>query len=324
MVLKTDLVEHEFRKEKFEIVYHYYLCEASGEKFEDERLIELNLSQVYNQFRKRHKLPFPEEIIALREQYDLSASKMSEVLGFGINVYRNYENGEIPNSSNARLIQLAQDPKEFKRLLELSDALTPKERERVMGRIDELLVEDLFGIFDLQGYLMGERTADDFTGYRLPNLSKFTEMVVFFTQQTEPWKTKLNKLMFYADFCHFRKTGYSISGSRYRAINMGPVPNNFNSIFDHIAVNDDVDVISTEFPNGSIGDKFQLHQGRRFNQEIFSDEELNTLREVAERFGHTNTKQIIGISHEEEPWKKNFKDGRKLISYIDAFKLKMI
>src|SRR5258706_325744 len=224
MVLKTDLIEHEFRKEKFDIVYHYYLCEDSGEKFEDERLTQLNLNQVYNQFRKKQNLPFPEEIIELREQYGLSASKMSEVLGFGINVYRSYENGEIPNSSNARLIQLAGDPKEFKRLIQLSDVLTDKESERVMSKIDELLLKDEFINFDLQNYLMGDRTADDRTGYRIPNLGKFTEMVVFFTHETEPCKTKTN--------------------------------------------------------------------------------------------------EIIEISHEEEAWKKNFKDGKKLISYIDAFKLK--
>lgn len=322
MVLKTDLIEHDFRKEKFEIVYHYYWCEESKEKFEDERLTQLNLNQVYNQFRKKHNLPFPEEISALRDLYGLSASKMSEVLGFGINVYRNYENGEIPNSSNSRLIQLAQDPKEFKRLVELSDVLTPKETERVMSRIDELLLKDEFINFDIQNYLMGERTADDHTGYRIPNLSKFTEMVVFYTYETEPWKTKLIKLLFYGDFCHFRKTGLSISGCRYRAIDMGPVPNNFNSIFEHISERDEVDIYYTAFPNGSIGEQFKPHPKRGFNDTIFEEDELNTLREVVAKFGKINTKEIIEISHEEEAWQKNFRDGKKLISYIDAFKLK--
>lgn len=321
MVLKTDLIEHEFRKEKFEIVYHYYLCEESGEKFEDEVLTQLNLSQVYNLFRKRHNLPFPEEIIALREQYDLSASKISEVLGFGINVYRNYESGEIPNSSNARLIQLAQDPREFKRLIELSDVLTPKETVRVMGKIDELILQQEFANFDIQEYLMGERTADAYTGYRIPNLSKFTEMVVFFTQHAEPWKTKLNKLLFYADFSHFRKTGLSISGSRYRAINLGPVPNNFNSIFEYLADRDDVAIHYTAFSEG-MGEQFKPHPQRDFNKTIFDERELNTLQEVVSKFGKTNTKKIIDISHEEEAWQKNFHDGKKMISYLEAFKLK--
>lgn len=322
MMLKTDLIEQEFRKEKFDIVYHYYLCEDSGERFEDEQLTQLNLNQVYNQFRKKHNLPFPEEIIALREQYGLSASKMSEVLGFGINVYRSYENGEIPNSSNARLIQLAEDPKEFKRLIQLSDVLTGKERERVWAKIDELLLKGEFDSFDLQNYLMGERTADDRTGYRIPNLRKFTEMVVYFTHETEPWKTKLNKLLFYADFCHFRKTGLSISGSRYRAIDMGPVPNNFSSIFEHLAERNEVDIQYTAFSNGSIGEQFKPYPKRDLEENVFTEDELSTLKEVVAKFGKTKTNEIIEISHEEDAWKKNFKDGKKLISYIDAFKLK--
>lgn len=322
MVIKSEVIEHEFRKEKFDIVYHYYLCEDSGEKFEDERLMQLNLNQVYNQFRKKHNLPFPEEIISLREHYGLSAAKMSEVLGFGINVYRSYESGEIPSSSNARLIQLAGDPKEFKRLVDLSDVLTDKERERVMAKIDELLLKEEFINFDLQNYLMGDRVADDHTGYRIPNLSKFTEMVVYFTHETQPWKTKLNKLLFYADFCHFRKTGLSISGSRYRAIDMGPVPNNFSSIFEHLAEKDEIDIFYTAFSNGSIGEHFKPHPKRDFNDTIFNEDELITLKEVVSKFGKTNTKEIIEISHEEEAWEKNFKDGKKLISYIDAFKLK--
>jgi len=322
MVLRTDVVQHEFRREMFNIVYHYYLCEDTGEKFEDERLTQLNLNQVYNQYRKKYRLPFPEEIIELREQYGLSAAKMSEVLGFGINVYRAYENGEIPNSSNARLIQLAGDPKEFRRLLQLSDVLSEKERERVMAKIDELLLEKEFIDFDLQNYLMGERTADDRTGYRIPNLKKFAEMVVFFTQNLEPWKTKLNKLLFYADFCHFKKSGLSISGSRYRAIDMGPVPNNFNSIFEHLAERGDVDIHYTAFPNGSIGEQFKPNSKRRLDEEVFVEDEVSTLREVVAKFGKTRTDEIIEISHGEEAWEKNFKNGKSLISYIDAFKLK--
>ncbi len=42
----------------------------------------------------------------------LSAARMAEVLGLGANTYRNYEQGEVPSESNARL--LAQNPEEFK------------------------------------------------------------------------------------------------------------------------------------------------------------------------------------------------------------------
>ncbi len=323
MVMKQEAIETEFRKEKFEVVYHYYLCEDSGEKFEDESLTQVNLSQVYNQYRNRYNLPFPEEIIALRQQYDLSPAKMSEVLGFGVNVYRNYESGEIPNSSNARLIQLAQDPKEFKRLVELSNALNPKERDRVMKKIEDLVVQDDFRDFDLTTYLMGEPKADEQTGYRKPSLEKFTEMVVFFTMEAQPdlWKTKINKMLFYADFLNFKKEVQSISGCRYRAINMGPVPNNFNSLFDYIAENDHIDIMVTSFPNGSIGDQFKPNAKRAFDETKLTKEEIETMQEVVSKFKKAKTPEMVEISHQEDVWRRNFDDGKKLISYIDAFQL---
>ena len=37
MTLQKEEIIHEFRIEKFRVVYHYWLCEDSGEKFEDER-----------------------------------------------------------------------------------------------------------------------------------------------------------------------------------------------------------------------------------------------------------------------------------------------
>ncbi|MFM8913839.1 MAG: type II toxin-antitoxin system antitoxin SocA domain-containing protein, partial [Flammeovirgaceae bacterium] len=317
-----EMIEHEVRKEKFDIVYHYYLCEDSGEKFEDERLMQLNLNQVYNQFRKMHNLPFPEEIISLREQYGLSASKMSEVLGFGINVYRSYENGEIPSSSNARLIQLAGDPKEFKRLVDLSNDLSDKERERVMIRIEDLLLEKEFNNFDVQKYLMGKRLADEETGYRIPNLEKFTEMVVFFTQELQPYKTRLNKLLFYADFSHFKNYGISISGCRYRAIDKGPVPFNYGSLFEFAANNDFVDILQSEETDGRMREKFVTHGNRLFNEKLFAKEEIETIQRVSKKFAKTYSKDIIELSHEEDGWKENFRDGKKIISYIDAFKLK--
>ena len=321
MVLKQETIETVFRKEKFNVVYHYYQCEESGEKFEDERLAQLNLSQVYNLYRKKHNLPFPEEITRLRELYGLSASKMSEVLGFGINIYRAYESGEIPNSSNARLIQLAQDPKEFKKLVELSDVLNGRELEKVMHKINALLLEEELASFDLTDYLMGDARPDEDTGYRVPNLEKFSEMVLFFTALLQPYKTRMNKLLFYADFCHFKLHGISISGCRYRAIDRGPVPFNYRSLFEYLSNNEYVDLQQTEFPDGKTWEQFTPHESRMYDESIFTQTELDVLKLVAEKFKKTYSQGIVDLSHEEEAWKKNFTNGKKIISYIDGFTL---
>jgi DNA-binding transcriptional regulator YiaG len=322
MIIYKEWRTMSFRKEEFRVYFHVYKCEDTGEQFEDEAFAELNFNQLVNQYRVKYNIPFPEEIKAIRERYGLSASKMAEVLGFGANSYRNYESGEVPSQSNARLIQLISDAREFKKLVELSNVFEGKALEKELHKIDVIIQEqkqDKF-ITQLENYFLGTKIPNSNTGYKVPNIEKFTEMVVFFTEKLQPWKTKLNKLLFYTDFSMYRKLGYSISGSQYRAIPMGPVPNNFQSIFEYLANNDDVDICYTTFPDGNTGEQFKPNAKRQFNPEVFTLDELNVLEEIIERFKDTSTQRIIEISHKEKAWLEN-KDERKIIDYCYGFDL---
>jgi len=130
-----------FRKEEFRVLFHFYKCEDTGEQFEDDVFAQLNYNQLVNQYRMKYSIPFPEQIISIREKYNLPASKMSEILGFGTNGYRQYEAGEVPSQSNAKLIQLADDPHEFKKLVNYCSTLDKKFIEKTLKTIDALLEE---------------------------------------------------------------------------------------------------------------------------------------------------------------------------------------
>jgi len=322
MVLIKENRKLTFRKEEFEVVYHFYKCTDSGETFTSDQLDDLNLNQLYNQYRVKYNLPFPDQIKSIREKYDLSSSKMSEVLSFGANSYRNYEAGEVPSQANARLIQLANDPHEFKKLVFLSNAYEGSALEKIMRKIDSIIHEQkvLKPKTEIENYLIGQNVPGLNTGYKMPDLAKFSEMVVFFTEKLQPWKTKLNKLLFYADFDMFRTTVYSISGIQYQAISMGPVPYNFQSIFEYLANNDDVDVYFTTFPDGNVGEQFKPNANRKFNPALFNNTELEILDGIAERFKTTSTKEIIEISHREKAWIENV-DQKRIIDYRYSFEL---
>lgn len=324
MVLVKEKRTMTFRKEEFEVLYHFYECADSKEHFTTSELDEINLQQLYHSYRAKHHLPFPEEIKELREKYDLPAIKMAEILGFGVNVYRNYENGEIPSQSNARLIQLAKDPEEFLKLLKLSGVYEGDELEKKIKRLERLIAEKkLVFNFNFEEYLLGEKLADEYTGFKIPSLEKFVEMVVFFTEKLEPYKTKMNKLLFYADFLNFKQTCYSISGARYIAIQKGPVPKNYGSLFDYAANRDDIDICYEEFSNGYVGEHFTPNENRKFNSELFTKEELLVLEIVATKFANANTTKIVDISHEEKAWLDNI-DGFNGINYKYGFDLKNV
>lgn len=311
-----------FRKETFDIVFHYYQCEDSGEQFTSAALDELNMNQVYNQYRDKFNIPFPDEINNIRGKYGLSASKMSEILGFGVNSYRQYEAGEIPSVANAKLIQMVDDPQNFIEMITLCGTLDEKARGKYIQKAISLAEEKKRNIFNLnfKEYLLGNHLADIYSGYRNPNLEKITEMVIYFSVKLSPFKTKMNKLLFYADFLMFKQSCFSISGMRYKAIDMGPVPINFQSIFEYLANKGEIDIFTTEFPQGYIGEQFKAKNDRPFKSEFFSENELNVLEKVATVFKPTSTHEIIEISHLEEAWKKNEKN-KNVISYKYAFDL---
>ena len=325
MTLTKERRSIDFRKESFEIVFHFHKCEDSEEQFTTTALDEVNMNQVYNQYRDRFNIPFPDEIIRIRGKYGLSAAKMSEILGFGINSYRQYEAGEMPSIANAKLIQMVHDPKFFIDMVELSATLDDKTKTRYIQKAQLLVEERKRNIFNLnfKEYLLGSHLADIYSGYRNPNFEKFTEMVVYFSGKNEPFKTKMNKLLFCADFLMFKQSCFSISGVRYRAIDMGPVPNNFQSIFEYLSNKGEIDITTTEFPGGYTGEQFKARKERPFKAGLFSEYELETLEKVAIAFKETSTNAIIELSHLEEAWKKNQKE-RNVISYEYAFELNHI
>lgn len=325
MILTKERRSMDFRKETFEIVFHYYKCIDSGEQFTTTLMDELNMNQVYNQYRDRLNIPFPDEIIKIREMYGLSAAKMSEILGFGVNSYRQYEAGEMPSIANAKLIQMIVDPKKFIDMVELCGTMDEKTKSRYIQKAQLLVDERNRNSFNLnlKEYLLGNHLADIYSGYRNPNFEKFTEMVIYFSEKLSPFKTKMNKLLFYADFLMFKQSCFSISGKRYVAIDKGPVPDKFASIYEYLVNKNAIEIIYTEFPNGYTGEQFKARNDRSFNPNLFLNEEIAVLEKVASFFKSTSTNDIIELSHLEQAWKKNEKD-KNIISYEYAFELNQI
>lgn len=322
MTLIKERRSMEFRKESFDVIFHTYKCEDSGEYFTTQEMDEVNINQVHNQYRDAHNIPFPDEITRIREKYGVSAAKMSMILGFGANSYRKYEAGEMPSVSNARLIQVADDPSKFIDMVLLCEDLGKVDIGKLVAKAKKIKAEKERNFFDfnIKDYLLGSHLADVYSGYRNPNFEKFSEMVVFFSEKLKPFKTKLNKLLFYADFEMFKQTCFSISGVRYKAIPKGPVPNNFQSIFEYLENNKTIDICYVTFPQGYTGEQYIARKDRPFNKDLFTEQELSILNEVARKFKDTNTGDIVEISHKEKAWIDNEKQKDE-ISYEYAFDL---
>ncbi len=111
-----------YRRNQFEINHLSYHCPASGQTYANKALDRINQQAAEDQYRERYNIPTPDEIRRIREQYGLSPQELSAVLGLGVNTYRRYEQGDMPQLSNARLIQLAGEKENFERLKKLQNA----------------------------------------------------------------------------------------------------------------------------------------------------------------------------------------------------------
>jgi hypothetical protein len=110
----------------------------------------------------------------------------------------------------------------------------------------------------------------------------------------------MNKLLFYADFYHYSKTGYSISGMTYVAITHEPVPKNYGGIYDRLTDEGYVLIEEVEFDDYG-GEKLLNHDGDP-EMEIFREGEKEAIVKVGAKLGSLKTNDIIQVSQDEPAW----------------------
>lgn len=319
---KIELVKITFRKEDFNIHKLFYKCEMCKEQFTTNELDDVNINQVYNQYREKYQIPFPKQLTHIRERYGLSASKMAEVLGFGVNIYRNYENGEVPNISNGTLLNLIRMPEEFKKVvMSKKKIFSEKQFDKLIDKLNRLIEKEKSKNY-LDRIILDENLIpNEYSGFSVPSIDKYANMFLFFLEKnTNLFKVKLNKLLFYADFYHFKKTGYSISGYKYQALQNGPVPYRYDLIYDYLEQNDFIQYQVVEIGENLVEKPLPK---QKFNNSLFDNAEFETLNTIHNNFKNYSRQKLVELSHQEKAWEEQIKH-KGVISYLNyAFNLSL-
>jgi transcriptional regulator with XRE-family HTH domain len=312
----STVEEHEFRKETYSVHVCYYICEDTGEKFTTTGQDELLFNDLYSQYRVKHGIPFSEEIKEIRLRYKLNYSQITRILGFGANQYAQYENGQIPSESNGKMILAIQSKQVILGLLEAS-----KEEFEIDEylKISEAIscASDKVTCSAQQSLFYKDIKRSVYNGFKQPNVQKLMEMIKYFVCNSKSiFPTKLNKEMFYADFYHYKRFGISISGLNYQAIQFGPVPVHYNTIYDNIdSINKEI-VLAHDMESTRLTcDEYDLS--------LFGEKEKETLETIVRIIQPMKTDEIVTESHKEDAW-INYSQGNKLIPYSEAFSLRLI
>lgn len=298
------LEKHDFRGEEYWVRAIFYSCLDTGENFttlgQDPALDDL-----YAQYRIKHGLPFPEEIIAIRKRYGLTQQEITKMLGFGANQYGQYEKGQVPSLSNGLMIAALKD-KSF--ALKLAKEAGEQIYKKVLSAPDEDVKVD-----PIEEVLYPVPHPTIYSGFTSPKWEKAKEMVRYLLAHLGPTTpTKLNKAMFYADFTAYRDNHASISGLTYNALTFGPCPANYTLLYENIPG------VSYEdyWAHGVLGRKYSVssnndptaaidkNESKAIGSTHFNlnEKELQVLDKVIEAIKDLSTQEAVEASHQEPAW----------------------
>ena len=303
------------RNEKIEVDVEFFRCEECKAEFENTRDHDA-LEVAYKVYRCRHNMLEPDQIKEWRKRYGLTQKELSQILGWGDATLNRYENGALQSEAHEKFLRLAMEPQNLIKLIEESgDILSKEKRERILNELEteeeeansfEMIFEERFGRY----------SPDEYSGYKNLNISKLFNAIIFLCKDGA-LKTKLNKLLFYVDFKHFKEYTVSITGSQYIHYDYGPVPKKYDFITAEL-MEKELRVEEIIFGNFS---GYNYISNEEPDLSVFSDSELKILVEVKEYFKPFSSTQIKDFSHKEKAYQET--SNGDVISYLYARDLKI-
>jgi putative zinc finger/helix-turn-helix YgiT family protein len=299
------------RGEKIPVRAEYFKCLECETEFEDPQSAYDPLEVAYHEYRVRHGMVQPEEIKQFRERFGLTQLELSNLLGLGGATLSRYENGALQDEAHDTMLRLAMQPENLLDLIEEKPSVfSDEKRERILTLLKEIKEEHEKSFLSIYETYFGSYPATVLSGYQPLHVSKLLNAILFFCKNAGIPKTKLNKLLFYADFKHFKEYAISITGVRYAHLPHGPVPDKYNYYMATLEDEKSIFVDEREFPNYT--GEF-LTAIRDPDLSIFSTTEIKTLATVKEFFENHTAKEIRNFSHRERGYEVT-RDG-ELISY---------
>jgi putative zinc finger/helix-turn-helix YgiT family protein len=308
--------EINIRGEIIPVKIRFNHCNQCNEDFEIQEKKYDPMDEAFREFRKRRGLLQPEEIFQFRKKLGLTQKEMSEILGIGIASLNRYENGALQTEAMDKTIRYYMDEKNvLKKLDENPNLFNKPIRSQLKDRINngDLSSVDVWDEFS-ELYFVDSPCEEN--GFMFFSESKLVQVFKFFCSKSEVSKTKLMKLLYYADHKHYKDYGVSITGSTYAHASFGPVLNRFETWL-YIIVERESQVRREERIYDSCSGEIFISDPPDLS--VFSETEIDTLSFVNRYFMNFSAKRIRDFSHKEKGYLET-KNG-EIISYKYALKL---
>lgn len=153
--------------------------------------------------------------------------------------------------------------------------------------------------------------------YEFPELSpreRLRQLILYIAEQlkSDPnfGKTKLAKVLYFADFEAYRRYGKSITGSAYIHLENGPIPNSFYEVLPEM---EEENTIAIEKERVFSYHRERVKALKNADLSEFSAEDMKVVDETIQMLLPQNAKGASDLSHVEIAWNRT--EERELIPY---------
>lgn len=301
------------------------ICNECNEDLYVNEIENENNERIFKIYRKIANIITPQDIVNLRNKYDISQRELTAILGFGKMTINRYERGGLPSKSQSDYIRLLMDNEiEFVNRVKAAyekNEISEKTYKKIVSNDVEKAISKKEVQDNIRKYLNVElnRVPDIYNGYKSLDLDKIENIISYIASKVKNLTiTSLNKYLWYIDMLSFNQRSVAITGLTYQNQKFGPTI--INKRYDEISLLDDkYQREDFETINGNVT---EIISKDNFDLNKISDSEKKIIDSVIKLLKNKKVTEISEMSHKEDGWRKT--ERLEQISFEYAMNLKLI
>lgn len=315
----------EFRGIEVNTFENVAICNECNEDLYVNEIENENNERIYQIYREKTNIIKAEDIIKLREKYNISQRELTSILGFGKMTINRYERGGLPTKSQSDYIKLLieNDDKFIEKVKEAykKNNISNKTYNKIISEEIEKDINKNEVKDNIRRYLKSvlNRKPDIYNGYKSLDLEKIENIISYIASEVKNLTiTSLNKYLWYIDMLSFNERTVAITGLTYQNQKFGPTI--IYKKYDELSLLDDK--YTREDIETENGNTTKIISNNNFNLDKISSSEKEIIDKIIKLLKNKNVADISEMSHREDGWKKTKRFEQ--ISFEYAMNLKLI
>lgn len=316
--IRENLI-NEYKGQIVNIKENIAVCNECGKDIYVPEIEEDNFNRLYSKYRELTGLISKDEIIKLREKYNMSQRELVAILGWGKMTINRYENGALASKSHSDILKdIIKNEEKFKSIV--SEAYELKRiTEKTYEKIKKLCGSSRRNAINSLLEVEFKHEESILNGFRQFDIERVENLISYIASKVDNlYKTSLNKYLWFIDFENFKENVRSITGLTYEKQQFGPIIENKGY---ELIINFLDNKFYKEESENEVSIVTKIKSKNNYDMSSFSKYEMEVIDSVINKLKSMSCTQISEISHEEDGWIKN--NINDIISYDYADDLRI-